>query len=110
MTMYHLEGPWGGDLFPFLRWIYYEGGYKSEQNGPTSRSTTGNWAANGRSTQQMEFTMIYTITDRTNTNGDQRGHTSNPTANTTVSILRFQFQANYSVALFISRWHRSDPG
>ncbi|NLF67621.1 MAG: porin, partial [Candidatus Anammoximicrobium sp.] len=94
MTMVRVAGPWGGDLFPFLRWVCYEGGYKGERNAPYSEIDEWELGCEWQLNPQMEFTAIYTITDRTNTT---------PVNKTDVAsygqydgqILRFQFQVNY---------------
>ena len=94
MALYRLKGPRGGDLFPFTRWVYYEGGYKSERNAPHSEISEWELGCEWQLNHQMEFTTIYTITDRTNT-------TANSVANVASyrqyegQLLRFQFQINY---------------
>ncbi len=94
MTMVHLEGPWGGDLFPFLRWVYYEGGYKAERNAPYSEIDEWELGCEWQINPQMEFTAVYTITDRTNTTAISReGALSYGQYDG--QILRFQFQVNY---------------
>ena len=94
MTMYHLEGPWGGDLFPFLRWVYYEGGYKSERNAPYTEIDEWELGCEWQINPQMEFTAIYTITDRTNTTAISKEDALSY-RQYDGQILRFQFQVNY---------------
>ena len=94
MTMLHLEGPWGGDLFPFLRWVHYEGGYKSERNAPYTEIDEWELGCEWQINPQMEFTAIYTITDRTNTTAINREDVASY-GQYDGQILRFQFQVNY---------------
>lgn len=94
MTMYHLEGPWGGELFPFLRWICFEGGYKPERNAPYSEIDEWELGCEWQINPQMEFTAIYTITDRTNTNAINLANVESY-RQYDGQILRFQFQVNY---------------
>jgi hypothetical protein len=94
MTMYHMEGPWGGDLYPFLRWAYYEGGYKPEKNAPYSQIDEWELGCEWQINPQMEFTAIYTITDRTNTNAINLANVESY-RQYDGQILRFQFQVNY---------------
>ena len=94
MALYRLQGPRGGELFPFVRWAYYQGGYKPERNAPYSQIDEWELGCEWQINPQMEFTGVYTITDRTNTTAisqadvesyrQYEGH-----------ILRFQFQINY---------------
>jgi len=94
MTMYHLQGPWGGDLFPFLRWIYYRGGYKPERNAPYSEIDEWELGCEWQINPQMEFTGIYTITDRTNTTAINQANVESY-RQYDGHLLRFQFQINY---------------
>lgn len=94
MTMYHLEGPRGGDLFPFLRWMYYDGGYKPERNSPYSEINEWELGCEWQINPQMEFTTIYTITDRTNTTAINQANVASY-GQYDGQILRFQFQVNY---------------
>lgn len=94
MTMYHLQGPWGGDLFPFLRWVYYRGGYKPERNAPYSEIDEWELGCEWQINPQMEFTGIYTITDRTNTTAINQANVESY-RQYDGQILRFQFQINY---------------
>ena len=94
MTMYHIDGPWNGDLFPFLRWIHYEGGYKGERNAPYSEIDEWELGCEWQINHQMEFTGIYTITDRTNTTAISKDDVASY-GQYDGQILRFQFQVNY---------------
>lgn len=94
MAMLHLEGPWGGDLFPFLRWVYYEGGYKSERNAPYTEIDEWELGCEWQINPQMEFTAMYTITDRTNTTAISKDNVESYRPYDG-QILRFQFQVNY---------------
>jgi hypothetical protein len=94
MTMLRLQDPWGGDLFPFLRWAYYEGGYKPERNSPYSHIDEWELGCEWQITPQMEFTAMYTITDRTNTTAINQANVESY-RQYDGHILRFQFQVNY---------------
>ena len=94
MTMLRLDDPWGGDLFPFVRWGYFQGGYKPERNSPYSSIDEWELGCEWQINPQMELTAMYTITDRTNTTAiNQRDVQSYGQYDG--QILRFQFQINY---------------
>lgn len=83
-----------GTWFPFVRYSYYQGGYKSERNAPYSFIDEWETGAEWQINPSSELTMSYLFTDRTNT-----------TANSAVGsssygqfdghVLRCQFQINY---------------
>jgi hypothetical protein len=94
MTMLRLTDPWGGDFFPFARWVHYRGGYKAERNAPYSRIDEWELGCEWQLNPQMEFTAMLTITDRTNTTSI---HQENVASYRQFDghLLRFQFQINY---------------
>jgi hypothetical protein len=94
MTMLRLEDPWGGDLFPFARWAYYQGGYKAERNAPYSLIDEWELGCEWQLNRQMEFSAMYTITDRTNTSAINQEDTLSY-RQYDGHLLRFQFQVNY---------------
>ncbi len=83
-----------GEFFPFVRWVYYNGGYKSERNAPYAVIDEWELGFEWQMTDNLEFVSTYTLTDRTNTvaqsvaddlsYGQFRG-----------DLLRFQLQVKY---------------
>lgn len=94
MTMLRYETECHGILIPFVRYAHFEGGYKPERNAPFSHIDEWELGAEWQITPQMEFTAMYTITDRTNTTAfSQAGVRSYRQFEG--DLLRFQFQVNY---------------
>jgi hypothetical protein len=94
MMMYRHEIAKDKSIIPFVRYAYFNGGYKAERNAPyaliTEWETGFEWQLNA----QMEFTAMYTWTDRTNTTAfNQVGVV--PYRQFEGDLLRFQFQFNY---------------
>ncbi len=93
-SMYKLDTRCHGTFFPFIRYVCYHGGWKSERNAPFSSVDEVELGTEWQITPQLEFTMTTLVTDRTNT-------TARGTANTLSynqfdgSVLRMQFQMNY---------------
>ncbi|MBL8813104.1 MAG: porin [Planctomycetaceae bacterium] len=83
-----------GELWPFARWNYYNGGYKTERNAPMSQIQEWDIGTEWQFSKSLELVAMYSITDRTNT-------TAQSAANTLSyeqfegSMLRFQVQVNY---------------
>ncbi len=83
-----------GELLPFARWNYYQGGYKTERNAPMSSIDEWEMGLEWQLSKSLELVTMYTMTDRTNTR-------ANSTANTLSydqfegHLLRFQAQINY---------------
>lgn len=65
--MYKYDTPCHGTLFPFTRWSYFNGGYKSERNAPYSMISEWEAGVEWQINPQVELTTMYTLTDRTNT-------------------------------------------
>ncbi len=94
MTMYRYESACYGTWIPFTRWSYYKGGYKAERNAPFSLIDEWEIGCEWQLNPQMEFTGMYTITDRTNTTARSAlGDVSYRQFEG--DLLRFQFQVNY---------------
>lgn len=93
-SMIKIDTPRRGTFFPYIRYVTYEGGYKAERNAPFANIDEWEMGTEWQINPQMEFTMAYMLTDRTNTNAIS-------TANTLSygqydgDVLRFQFQFNY---------------
>lgn len=92
MLMYRHATDRCGILFPFLRWNTFQGGYKSERNAPYVRVNEWEMGLEWQFTPQMELTVEYTLTDRTNTSAHASGLSY---AQFEGSLLRSQFQINY---------------
>lgn len=94
MTMYRHETDCYGVFLPFARFNRFRGGYKPERNAPFSDIDEWEFGVEWQLNPQMEFTSMYTITERTNT-------TAITTADTLSyqqfdgDLLRLQFQINY---------------
>ncbi len=91
---YKLDTHCWGTLFPFTRYQHFMGGYKSANNSPYSEVNEWDFGIEWQIRKEMELTVDYLITDRTNL-------TANSTANVRSydqfegDVLRFQFQVNY---------------
>ena len=83
-----------GELIPFARWNYYQGGYKTERNAPSSQIEEWEFGTEWQFSKSLEFVAMYTITDRTNT---QAIGTANKQSYEQFEgqLLRFQVQVNY---------------
>lgn len=66
MVMYR-EKLTKGELFPFARWNYYRGGYKTERNAPWTDIREWEMGLEWQFSKALEIVAMYTITDRTNT-------------------------------------------
>jgi len=67
MWLYRHETEQFGEWLPFVRWAYYDGGYKSERNAPSVVIDEWELGCEWQITDAVEFVSMYTITDRTNT-------------------------------------------
>jgi hypothetical protein len=67
MVIYRHQTDCYGDFWPFIRWAYYEGGYKSERNAPYSEIDEWELGLEWQINKNLEIVTMYTITDRTNT-------------------------------------------
>ena len=94
MALYKLDTDCWGTFFPFARYSYYKGGYKSERNAPFANIDEWEFGTEWQINTAAELTCSYLITDRTNT-------TANGTAGSTSyaqydgQAIRLQFQINY---------------
>lgn len=83
-----------GEIWPFARYNYYKGGYKTERNAPMSSIEEYEMGFEWQFSKSLELTAMYTITDRTNT-------IANSTANTLSynqfagHLIRLQAQITY---------------
>jgi hypothetical protein len=93
MTMYRIdrgESEW----FPFIRWNYFKGGYRSARNAPFATIDELEVGLEWQINKQMEFVGMYTLTDRTNLSALSTAGTESY-GQFEGSLLRFQFQINY---------------
>jgi hypothetical protein len=92
--MYNWKTQCHGTLFPFVRYNYYQGGYKSERNAPMANIDEIEFGCEWQMNPQMELTTQYTWTDRTNTTAVNQAGVI-PYEQFVGQYLRFQFQFNY---------------
>ena len=83
-----------GELIPFARWNYYQGGYKTERNAPNSQIEEWEFGAEWQFSKSLEFVAMYTITDRTNTQAISTANTPSY-EQFNGQLLRFQVQVTY---------------
>ncbi|MBM4092025.1 MAG: porin [Planctomycetes bacterium] len=65
MLFYRHQSVRHGELWPFARWQYFKGGYKSAPNAPSSLINEWSVGLEWQIMEQIEFTCEYLITDRT---------------------------------------------
>jgi hypothetical protein len=94
MIMHRTELDNKGSFIPFVRWNYFKGGYKSERNAPFANIDEWETGFEWQFNPQMELTMAYTFTDRTNTTAINEVGVV-PYQQFDGQILRMQFQFNY---------------
>ncbi len=80
-----------GELWPFVKWQEYDGGYKSAVNAPSVNIQEWNLGFEWQMRKEMELTTEYLITDRTNLRALSTGRSYRQFEG---DILRFQFQVN----------------
>jgi len=81
-----------GELWPFARWQYYRGGYRSFPNAPATSINEWNIGLEWQIKKEMELVCEYLITDRTNLQAFSSGRSYEQFAG---HVLRFQFQVNF---------------
>jgi hypothetical protein len=94
MLNYKIDTEEWGVVFPYFRWQQYRGGYLWERNSPDTFLNEFNLGVEWQIQPQMEFTMEYDWTNRTNTGSDAK-IIDNNYAQFQGDLLRFQFQINY---------------
>lgn len=94
MFMYHLKTCHRGEWFPFVRWSYYQGGYKTERNAPYVSISEFELGTEWQIHKAAEWTTSYLITDRTNTNAATAVGVA-PYSQFDGHVLRTQLQFNY---------------
>lgn len=94
MVVYRHETEHAGEWLPFVRWAYYDGGYKSERNSPDVLIDEWEIGCEWQITDAVEFVSMYTITDRTNTRALSSANTLSY-QQFRGDLLRFQLQVRY---------------
>ncbi|MFO0884004.1 MAG: porin [Pirellulales bacterium] len=94
MSMYRHQTDCYGDFFPFVRWNYFKGGYRSERNAPFAEINEFETGIEWQISKYVEFVGMYTLTNRTNT---RDAHTDSTLSYNQFDgqLLRFQLQVNY---------------
>ena len=92
MVMYKIDqrGTW----FPYARYSYYQGGYKTERNAPFVQISEWEFGTEWQISTAAELTLSYLTTDRTNTTASSLAG-SQSYGQFTGDVLRDQFQINY---------------
>lgn len=94
MSMYRHQTKCYGDFFPFIRWNYLKGGYKSERNAPFVEIDELETGLEWQIGKHVELVGMYVLTDRTNTraisNSDSLSYQQ-----FSGELARFQLQVNY---------------
>jgi len=81
-----------GELWPYARWQYYRGGYRSAPNAPAATINEWNFGVEWQMRKELELVCEYLITDRTNLNAQSTGESYEQFEG---QILRFQLQLNF---------------
>ena len=101
MALYKLDTECWGTFFPFARYSYFKGGYKSERNAPFVNIDEWEVGTEWQINPAAELTLSYLITDRTNTTANNTSNTQPPTpipesyGQFNGQAIRLQFQINY---------------
>jgi hypothetical protein len=93
MFLMNFENRWG-HWYPFVRYSYYKGGYKSERNAPFADISDWEFGTEWQIQPAAELTVAYMIADRTNTNASTPENVA-PYQQFEGHVLRTQFQINY---------------
>ncbi len=94
MLLYKHDTECWGTWFPYARYQYFKGGYKSERNAPYNNIDEWEFGTEWQINPAAELTLAYMFTDRTNTS-------ANSTIDSTSyrqfdgQAIRLQFQINY---------------
>jgi len=64
-----------GELLPFARWNYFDGGYKTERNAPHVQIEEWELGVEWQFSKSLELVTMYTLTDRTNTTSRSAANT-----------------------------------
>lgn len=94
MLLYKYDSESWGTWFPFVRYSYFKGGYKSERNAPFVNIDEWEFGTEWQINSAAELTATYLITDRTNTAANSAAGSTSYTQ-FDGQALRLQFQINY---------------
>lgn len=94
MAMYRHQTDEYGDVFPFVRWAWFEGGYRSERNAPFAQVNEWELGIEWQLTSHLELVGTYTITDRTNLRAVSESDVESY-RQFDGDLLRFQLQVRY---------------
>jgi hypothetical protein len=94
MVMRRYETDCYGEIWPFFRWSFYNGGYKSELNAPFSEISELELGCEWQMTKYVELVSMYTWTERTNTRGINAANQLSY-QQFDGDLLRFQLQVRY---------------
>jgi phosphate-selective porin len=92
MMNYRMQTAGIGEVWPFVRYQYYRGGYKSAPNAPFSEIDEWNFGFEWQIKKDFELVTEYLITDRTNLQSFTSGRSYEQFDG---HVLRFQFQFNF---------------
>jgi hypothetical protein len=97
MALYKLDTKECGTWFPFCRWQYFHGGYRSARNAPYSYINEWEFGAEWQIRKEMELSLTYLITDRTNLDAISSSAAMSDKSYRQFEgqVLRAQFQINY---------------
>jgi hypothetical protein len=97
MALYKLDTKECGTWFPFCRWQYFHGGYRSARNAPYSYINEWEFGAEWQIRKEMELSLTYLITDRTNLDAISSSAAMSEKSYRQFEgqVLRAQFQINY---------------
>jgi hypothetical protein len=97
MLMYRIQTDECGDWFPYCRWQYYEGGYRSFRNAPHDQTNELDIGCEWQIRKEMELTLAYAIARRTNldTISSSAAVSEKSYRQFEGQLLRVQFQINY---------------
>ncbi len=92
MAMYRYKSACHGEFWPFVRYQYHRGGYKTAANAPYSEIDEWNFGLEWQIKKEYELATEYMVTDRTNLQAFSSGQSYRQYNG---HALRFQFQFNY---------------
>lgn len=92
MATYRHQTECHGEFWPYVRWQYFRGGYRSFPNAPST--TIDEWSVGMEWQIRKEFELVceYLMTDRTNLRAFSTGRSYDVYDG---HVLRFQFQVNF---------------
>lgn len=94
MTMYKLDTPRHGIFFPFARYQYYKGGYRSIANSPYGTHTEYDFGVEWQIRKELELVVDYSFVNGMNLDPNAGPGTSSY-QNFIGQVLRCQLQFNY---------------